>query len=81
MAIQHQLILDEHGEPTSIVIPIATWRNIVLDHPDLDPAATTDHEVPAEIKRMLDERMKYLQENPTSLVPWEQVRERLMRLR
>ena len=51
------------------------------DHPDLEPSATADHEVPAEIKKVLDERIKYLQENPTSLVPWEQVRERLMRER
>ena len=68
MAIQHQLIPDDHGEPTSIVIPIATWRNMVDSFPQL-AKGKEDENVPQHIKEMLDARMLELSGHPERFRP------------
>ena len=79
MGIQHQLIFDEEGTPTGVVIPIATWRTMVQDHPDLDPEAETSREVPEALKKIIEERLRDIEENPESIVPWEEVLAELKR--
>ena len=73
MGTQHQLIFDEEGTPTGVVIPIATWRTMVQDHPDLDPEAETSREVPEALKKIIQERLRDVEENPDDFITWEEL--------
>jgi hypothetical protein len=61
-----QYITNEHGETTAVIIPIEDWLGITNRLAEI-PQENGD--LPPWQKEILDERMKFMRENPDCFVP------------
>jgi formylmethanofuran dehydrogenase subunit D len=69
-----QVLTDQQGIPMGVFIPMQTWKNVLVQYPDID---TFDAEIPQWEKDFIDERLSMTQQHPERLQPIERLFEML----
>jgi formylmethanofuran dehydrogenase subunit D len=63
-----QVLKDQQGIPMGVFIPMQTWKNIVLQYPDIE---SLDIDIPQWEKDFIDERIAKIEQYPERLQPIE----------
>jgi hypothetical protein len=63
MAVNY--VSDSLGETIAVQIPISDWKKIKKKYPDVDDL---DHELPDWQKKLIDNRLKTIDENPSAIL-------------
>ena len=72
--LAQQILKDQLGSPMGVFIPIQSWKNLIVQYPDI---ATLDTDIPQWEKDFIDKRLDTAQHYPERLKPIEKLLETL----
>ena len=66
--LEKQVLKDRQGAPMGVFIPMQTWKNMILQYPDIEEF---DADLSQWEKDFIDERLAKAQQHPERLQPIE----------